>query len=103
LYPRSEHAALNTLLQSAGAVVMKKACVNAWMQFDHAIHVLPGHPHVEQVASVHDEYQFMVSKNYAEAVGNIVVWAIQQAGVDFDFRCPLDGEYRVGANWAETH
>jgi DNA polymerase-1 len=99
LYPRSEHAALNTLLQSAGAVVMKKACVNAWVQFGKQ----PVKMDVEQVASVHDEYQFMVSKNYAESVGNIVVWAIQQAGADFDFRCPLDGEYRVGANWAETH
>jgi DNA polymerase I-like protein with 3'-5' exonuclease and polymerase domains len=99
LYPRSEYAALNTLLQSAGAVVMKKACVNAWVQFDKQ----PVKMDVEQVASVHDEYQFMVSKNYAESVGNIVVWAIQQAGADFDFRCPLDGEYRVGANWAETH
>jgi DNA polymerase I-like protein with 3'-5' exonuclease and polymerase domains len=78
---------------------MKKACVNAWMQFGKQ----PMKMDVEQVASVHDEYQFMVSKNYAESVGNIVVWAIQQAGADFDFRCPLDGEYRVGANWAETH
>jgi DNA polymerase I-like protein with 3'-5' exonuclease and polymerase domains len=98
LYPRSEHAALNTLLQSAGAVVMKQACVNAWRVVED-----PMKNGVEQVASVHDEYQFMVFPNYAEKLGNILVCAIRKAGEDFDFRCPLDGEFRVGANWAETH
>jgi DNA polymerase I-like protein with 3'-5' exonuclease and polymerase domains len=95
LYPRSEHAALNTLLQSAGAVIMKRACIAAWTKLDHA--------KVEQVAAVHDEYQFMALPEYADTVGKMVVWAIQDAAKYFDFRCPLDGEYRVGANWAETH
>lgn len=97
LYPRSEHAALNTLLQSAGAVVMKQACVRAHMRFQAE------KIDVQQVASVHDEYQFMVSPDKAEEVGKIVVWAISTAGEDLGFRCPLDGEYRVGDNWAETH
>lgn len=97
LYPRSEHAALNTLLQSAGAVVMKAACVRAHMKF-RAEKI-----DVHQVASVHDEYQFMVLPDLAEEVGKIVVWSIQQAGEDLGFRCPLDGEFRVGDNWAETH
>jgi len=26
-----------------------------------------------------------------------------EAGVFFGFRLPLDGEFKVGANWAETH
>lgn len=97
LYPRSEHAALNTLLQSAGAVVMKMACVLAWDEFQSA------GMEVEQVAAVHDEYQFMALPNEATRVGKIVVQAIRQAGKGYDFRCQLDGEYRVGANWAETH
>lgn len=95
LYPRSEHAALNTLLQSAGAVIMKKACNKAWEQLDPA--------KVEQVAAVHDEYQFMALPDYAQEVGKIVVCGIRQAAEYFDFRCALDGEFRVGANWAETH
>jgi DNA polymerase-1 len=97
LYPRSEHAALNTLLQSAGAVVMKEACVLAWDRFKNES--IP----VEQVASVHDEYQFMAPAEYAEEVGKIAVWAIQQAGKEYEFRCRLDGEYRVGNSWADTH
>lgn len=97
LYPRSQHAALNTLLQSAGAVVMKKACILAWEDFRSrglAVH---------QVASIHDEYQFTCSKDISDDVGNLAVCAIRLAGQVFNFRCRLDGEYRVGANWAETH
>lgn len=97
LYPRSEHAALNTLLQSAGAVVMKEACVCANLSF--TFQKIP----VKQVAAVHDEYQFMVSPQYAEQVGKLVVQAIKKAGEACSFRCQLDGEYRVGRNWAETH
>jgi len=97
LYPRSTHAALNTLLQSAGAVVMKEACVIAHRNF--ALQSIP----VKQVATVHDEYQFTVNAAYAETVGNIVVQAIQEAGKYYKFRCKLDGVHRSGANWAETH
>jgi DNA polymerase-1 len=95
LYPRSEHAALNTLLQSAGAVVMKQACIIAYNAID------PNR--CWQVAAVHDEYQFVSTPEYAHEVGSIVVDAIRKAGKGFNFRCPLDGEYRIGANWAETH
>jgi DNA polymerase I-like protein with 3'-5' exonuclease and polymerase domains len=94
LCPRSAHAALNTLLQSAGAVVMKQACVIAHKKFKVG---------VQQVATVHDEYQFIVSPSDAEDIGKIVVQAIEQAGRDFDFRCPLTGEYRCGKNWSQTH
>lgn len=94
---RSPHAALNTLLQSAGAVVMKKACIIA-----HSEYAVRGIP-VMQVASVHDEYQLMTFPKYADEVGQIMVEAIEKAGKFYKFRCPLDGEYRVGRNWAETH
>jgi DNA polymerase I-like protein with 3'-5' exonuclease and polymerase domains len=94
---RSAHAALNTLLQSAGAVIMKKACILAHEEYDRKS--IP----VSQVAAVHDEYQLMCFPQHADEVGRIMVKAIQQAGAHFGFRCPLDGEYRVGKNWAETH
>lgn len=94
---RSPHAALNTLLQSAGAVIMKKACVLAHEEYEAKC--IP----VSQVASVHDEYQLMCFPSHADQVGKIMVEAIQKAGASFGFRCPLDGEYRVGKNWAETH
>ena len=94
---RSPHAALNTLLQSAGAVIMKKACILAHEEYEAKN--IP----VAQVAAVHDEYQLMCFPQHADEVGKIMVKAIQNAGAAFGFRCPLDGEYRVGKNWAETH
>jgi len=101
LHIRSEHAALNTLLQSAGALVMKQALVLA----DASLQSEYGTPGVEYefVANVHDEFQIEANADTAEFVGGICVQAIRDAGDYFGFRCPLDGEYKIGRNWAETH
>lgn len=94
---RSEHAALNTLLQSAGAIVMKKALVIAAARLD-----VYGYPY-KLVAQVHDEFQIEVPDDYAQRVGVVFRNAIRQAGRELKLRCPLDGEYQVGSSWAETH
>lgn len=98
---RSEHAALNTLLQCAGAVQMKRAlCL-----LDDALQAkgwVPG-IHYEFVANVHDEWQIEVDDDKAEEVGRMAADAIRLAGESFQFRCPLAGDYCVGNNWAETH
>lgn len=101
LHVRSEHAALNTLLQAAGAVQMKLALII----LDDSLQaqgLLPGKDY-EFIANVHDEWQLEVSPEYAEVVGKSAVEAIRQAGVEFDFGCPLDGEYKIGKTWADTH
>jgi len=92
---RSQHAALNTLLQGAGACVMKQAVV-------HLADKLRNIPH-KFVANVHDEWQIETPAHYADTVGRIGVRSIRIAGETLGLRCPLDGEYRVGNNWAETH
>jgi DNA polymerase I-like protein with 3'-5' exonuclease and polymerase domains len=94
---RSKHSALNTLLQSAGAILVKQATVLAWRAFNKA------KIEASQVAHVHDEIQFIVKEDNAKQVGELTVESIRKAGQVFKFRCPLDGEYRVGPNWAETH
>jgi DNA polymerase-1 len=97
---RSQHAALNTLLQAAGAVQMKKAiCL---MHDDLEALGLTSEDFC-LVATVHDEVQFEVKEEHADTVGRTAVRAIQKAGDAFNFRCPLDGEYQKGKNWAETH
>jgi DNA polymerase I-like protein with 3'-5' exonuclease and polymerase domains len=58
---------------------------------------------VKQVAHVHDEVQFECAPDIADKVGGLAVTAIQEAGLFFNFRCPLDGEYSIGNNWYETH
>ena len=95
LFVRSEHAALNTLLQGAGAIVMKQALVN----LQESIKDLDAH----FVANVHDEWQIEAHKDVADKVGELGIAAIEQAGKDFNLKCELTGEYNVGNNWADTH
>jgi DNA polymerase-1 len=106
---RSQHAALNTLLQSAGAVQMKKALVLADQELTrmgfknsgNAIH--PDEVNYEFVANVHDEFQSETDEDIAETVGKVFVESIRKSGEHFKFKCPLDGEFAVGNSWAETH
>ncbi|WP_221931087.1 DNA polymerase [Telmatospirillum sp. J64-1] len=98
---RSAHSAFNTLLQSAGAVLMKRALV-ILDQGLQAAGFTPGLDY-EFVANVHDEWQIEVNEEIADDVGRTAVSAIRKAGESFSFGCPLDGQYQVGNSWAETH
>jgi DNA polymerase-1 len=97
---RSEHAALNTLLQSAGAIIMKRALVilDDRLQAKYT----PGVDY-EFMANVHDEFQLAARPEIAEDIGRECVQAITDAGLYYDFKCPLTGEYKIGDNWKETH
>ena len=55
------------------------------------------------VAHIHDEMQIEGKTAISDIIGKTAVMGIRKAGSDFGFRCPLDGEYRIGFNWAETH
>tara|TARA_R110002073_G_scaffold88443_2_gene209875 strand:+ start:128 stop:1417 length:1290 start_codon:yes stop_codon:yes gene_type:complete len=97
LHVRSEHAALNTLLQAAGAIVMKKALV---LLDDYA---QQWNLNYKLIGNIHDEVQTEVSEKHAEKFGYLAVECLKAAGLAFNLRCPLDGEYKVGNTWAETH
>jgi len=97
LLVRSEHSALNTLLQGAGAIAMKKALV--LLHKDLTNRKIP----FKLVANVHDEWQVEVSEQFADEVGQSGVRAIQNAGLEFKMNCPLTGEYKIGDTWKETH
>ena len=98
---RSEHAALNSLLQSGGALVMKRGLVYAVETLDTA--GLRRNHDWALLAQVHDEYQSEALPPLAEQVGSAFVDGIRHAGDFYDMRCPLDGECMIGNNWAETH
>jgi len=98
---RAQHSALNTLLQGAGAIVMKKALV---LTYDALLE--RGWRHGREfafVANVHDEFQMEVEPTYAEEVGQIAADAIRRAGEAFGLRTPLAGSAAVGQTWADTH
>lgn len=97
LLVRSEHSALNTLLQGAGAIVMKQALILLDKELKRK--KIP----YKFVANVHDEWQIEVIEDKAEEVGMLGKQCIKLAGEVLEMRCPLDGEYKVGNNWKETH
>ncbi len=92
---RSEHKALNTLLQGAGAVISK-----AWILL--AKQYLKDIPH-ELMAWVHDELQVACPAEYAEQVGDLLVKAANDAGTRLKFAMPVDAEYQIGKDWSECH
>jgi DNA polymerase-1 len=92
---RSDHKALNTLLQGAGAVISK-----AWIII--AKEYLKDIPH-EMMAWVHDELQVGCPPEYAEQVGELLVKAALDAGTRLGFNMPVDAEYQVGKDWASCH
>ena len=97
IWVRSSHAALNSLLQGAGAIVMKKALV---LLDDHLRkHKIP----YGFCANVHDEWQIETKKQYADVVGGLAVQSIEESGKELGLFCPVSGEYNVGTNWRETH
>jgi len=101
LHCRSQHSALNLLLQSAGALLMKTAtCIlsdrlarkQLYKGQDWAL-----------VAHVHDEFQIEVCALAADIVADNAIWSIEEAGRTFNFNIPLAAEARIGSNWWETH
>jgi DNA polymerase I-like protein with 3'-5' exonuclease and polymerase domains len=97
LQVRSDHAALNTLLQSAGAIVMKQALVILNDELRRA------KIDYRFVANVHDEWQIEVEESKADEAGRLGTKAIELAGKELKMRCPLAGEYKIGNSWKETH
>lgn len=98
LWVRSEHAALNTLFQAAGALVMKVALILLDKRLSN---IYSGS--YAFVANVHDEWQIECDPSIAIIVGEWGKLAIKKAGELLKLRCPLDGDYNVGTSWAETH
>ncbi len=101
-----QHSALNTLLQSAGAIVMKQALVELHFNLGPKLGLVdeqfkPVGWHY--VANVHDEFQLTAQPEVAEKLGQAARQAIVNAGVTLNLRCDLDGEYMIGDSWSETH
>lgn len=98
---REQYKGLNVLLQSAGAIVMKKAlCI---LNDDIEAKGWKINEDIAFVLNVHDEYQAEVKPELVEEYKVMAVEAIRKAGEYFHFRCPLDGEAKVGDSWYDTH
>jgi len=94
---RSIHAALNTLLQGAGAVVMKRALIILDQKATAA-----GLDY-QFVGNIHDEIQTEVRETQTEQFSALALEAMKEAGEYYNLNCPLKGDVSIGNNWSETH
>jgi hypothetical protein len=103
---RSDHSALNFMIQSAGAIICKRWLADA---FEECCERLgydwdnPWNGKFVFVLWVHDEIQVCVREGYEKEVGDILVACARKAGEPYGFRVPLDSEWSVGESWADTH
>jgi len=98
---RSKHSALNQLLQSTGAVAVKKATTILHDDLEKA--GLKFGRDWGFVAHVHDEYQALVRPQYVEVYKRLAIDSFRKSGEYFQLKCPFTGEARDGQNWMETH
>ena len=96
---RAEYAALNILLQSAGAIVMKKALSIFYKDLLKNKYKGPEY----FVANIHDEWQLDVPSSIAEAVARLGIRAIRNTAQALNLNCPLVGQYKIGDCWSVTH
>lgn len=96
-----KHAALNYLLQSAGAIVCKRWNVIAYQQFQQL-----GYNwdiDYQWLGWIHDEIQLAVQPHLVNDAKFQLEWAIVQAGEYYNLRVPLASEAKDGESWADCH
>jgi DNA polymerase I-like protein with 3'-5' exonuclease and polymerase domains len=98
---RSRHSALNQLLQSTGAISVKKATTILYNDLSQA--GLRWGIDYAFVAHVHDEIQALVKPEHLKLYKELSIDSFRKSGEYFKLLCPFTGEAREGKNWMETH
>ena len=96
-----KHAALNYLLQSAGAIVCKRwnVILFEWFQSQK----LHWDIDYQWLGWIHDEIQLAVQPHLINDTKFALEWSIVQAGEYYDLKVPLAGEAKDGETWADCH
>ena len=84
-----KHLVMSGYLQNGEAIVIKTAAILLKDPFFCDI--------------VHDEFVLEADEQNARKLGREACDAIAEAGRMLNLRCPLAGEYHVGATWADIH
>lgn len=101
LIARNDYSALNTLLQSAGALIAKQ-----WFIASHENLEKAGYLEDKDYSfllPIHDEGQWDVRPELADAIGKIIQQSSMNAGEYFQMKIPIRSEYSIGQTWASTH
>lgn len=94
VYVRKAHAALNTRLQSDGAIICKR-----WMvELDGLLK-----NRARQVAWVHDELQFEHEEGLGEVIAEASRKAMTATEEHYGYLCHLATSASTGRTWADTH
>ena len=101
IFCRAEHASLNYLLQSAGAIISKRFVVIGQDMLDAA--GLTYDRDYTRCAYVHDEVQFSVVPSEAQHVVDLIEASALKAGEYYNFRVPITASGDIGNTWASTH
>ena len=101
LYCRSDFKGLNVLLQSSGALIMKQVVISLHQSMEEA-----GYQYGvdwQQQGMIHDEIQLSCAPNLVETLKEHALNAFPAAQQFFGFRCPIQGDAKVGYTWLDTH
>ena len=91
------HKALNALIQTGGALVMKYSMV--WLDLAANAEGLS----FSKVIDMHDEGQAEVTDEDAPRYAWLAQQSIRKAGEYLELRCPLDAEAKINTRWSKTH
>ncbi len=100
---RAKHAALNSLLQSCGAILCKTWLIDSYDALLAAGYRWGWDGDFVILGWIHDELQIAVREGLEDAIGDIVVKCAQEAGARYTFRCRLDSKAVPGKTWKDTH
>lgn len=101
---RKQHAALNTLLQSAGAIISKY-----WMMY--AMNILENEYDLKWgydgdftlMIYSHDELDFACKPEHVDKIKDACIRGAELAQKKLEFRLPVGVDVMPGPNWAECH
>ena len=97
IHIRHQHAALNSLLQGAGAIVCKQwsICMHNYIRRNRL--------DARLVNTIHDELQYEVHTKDVQSVLEGSDEMMQEAGKLLGVRLTLNADAKEGITWAETH
>ena len=101
IFCRAEHASLNYLLQSAGAILSKRWVVISQEFLDQA--GLTYNTDYTRCAYVHDEQQLSVVPQEVDRVKMLLENSAPEAGRYYNFRVAITASSDHGENWSATH
>ena len=107
VYTRSEHSALNFLLQTAGSLVVKYWLIYCrdmiTAEFGPALSVDNPEGLWRPMLWVHDEQQLSTHPSVTQPIAALMSPAMQRVNDLFNLKCPMDADVKIGTSWKETH